>query len=75
MNEGTPVDVRREGPDGQPLTVRSLAETLVSLDPDAIVVVGIINGGLYTAAYANAEAGPDGPRLYIGCYEQPREER
>ncbi|MCW5775976.1 MAG: hypothetical protein KIS87_06025 [Phycisphaeraceae bacterium] len=69
------------------LTVKKLFEAMQGLDPDAQVVVGIINGPRFSAAYAEqqvcAAAEVDGnhrvtlrdtaaPALYLCCYEQPR---
>ena len=68
------------------LTVAKLTTTIAGLDPDAQVVVGIINGGRYNAAYAEAqvcgkavplaperfELRGEAPALYICCYEDPR---
>jgi hypothetical protein len=69
------------------LTVKKLIAALEGLDADAQVVVGIINGPAYNAAYAEpqvrttAEVDEDQrvslghasePALYICCYEQPR---
>ncbi len=69
------------------LTVKTLIAALEGLDPDAQVVVGIINGDRYNAAYADqqvcatADVDEDhhltlrdatAPALYICCYEQPR---
>lgn len=69
------------------LTVKKLLEVIEGLDPDAHVVVGIINGPTFNAAYAEqavhttAEVDTDqnlslrdtsSLALYICCYEQPR---
>ncbi len=69
------------------LTVKKLFEAMQGLDPDAQVVVGIINGPRFNAAYAEqqvcATADVDAdqrvtlldataPALYLCCYEQPR---
>jgi hypothetical protein len=68
------------------LTVAQLLDALEGLAPDAQVVVGIINGPRYSAAYANRQVcgtavalSPDhhelrgeAPALYVCCYEQPR---
>ena len=69
------------------LTVKGLMATLEGLDPDAQVVVGIVDGPSYNAAYAEqhacarAEVDRDqrltlleaaAPALYLCCYEQPR---
>jgi len=68
------------------LTVKNLLAALDGLDPDAQVVVGIINGPRFNAAYAQHEVcgiavplGQDrvelrgeGWALYICCYEEPR---
>lgn len=69
------------------LTVKTLIAALEGLDADAQVVVGIINGPRFNAAYADqqvcatAEVDEDhrltlrcttAPALYICCYEQPR---
>lgn len=69
------------------LTVKKLFEALQGLAPDAQVVVGVINGPAYNAAYAEQQArtaadvdadhsltlrGTTSPALYICCYEQPR---
>lgn len=68
------------------LTIAKLLEAIEGLDPDAQVVVGIINGDTYNAADAEQQVrakaialGPDShelreeaPALYILCYEQPR---
>jgi hypothetical protein len=69
------------------LTVATLLEAIDGLDPDAQVVVGIINGPTFNAAYAeqvihttaqvDAEhnlmlCGPAALTLCICCYEQPR---
>jgi hypothetical protein len=69
------------------LTVKELFEALQGLDPNAQVVVGIINGPRFSAAYAEqrvcAKADVDkvhrvtlreatAPVLFLCCYEQPR---
>ncbi|MBX3404392.1 MAG: hypothetical protein KF699_13355 [Phycisphaeraceae bacterium] len=69
------------------LTVKKLFDALQGLDPDAQVVVGIINGPCFNAAYAEQQvrttANVDedqrltlrdaaSPALYLCCYEQPR---
>jgi len=69
------------------LTVKKLITVLEGLDPDAQVVVGIMNGERFNAAYAEqqvctvAEVDDEqrvtlgdstAPALYICCYEQPR---
>jgi hypothetical protein len=69
------------------LTVKKLFEAIQGLDPDAQVIVGIINGPRFNAAYADqrvcgvAEVDEDqrltlrattSPALNICCYEQPR---
>ncbi len=68
------------------LTVETLLAAVQGLAPDAQVVVGIINGDRYSAAYADqqvcgvaVELGPEhhelrgeAPALYICCYENPR---
>lgn len=69
------------------LTVKKLFEAMQGLDPDAQVVVGIINGPRSNAAYAEqqvcatADVNEDhhvtlrdttAPALYLCCYEQPR---
>lgn len=68
------------------LTVDTLLAALDGLNPDAQVVVGIINGPRYNAAYAEQqvcgkavplspehhELRGEAPALYICCYEQPR---
>lgn len=68
------------------LTVATLLEALHGLDPEAQVVVGIINGPAYNAAYAEQqvrgtavqlsaerfELHGEGSVLYVCCYVQPR---
>ena len=69
------------------LTVKKLFEAMQGLDPEAQVVVGIINGPRFNAAYAEqhvcatAEVDEEHrvtlrdtttPALYLCCYEQPR---
>jgi hypothetical protein len=69
------------------LTVKALIAALDGLDPEAQVVVGVINGPRFNAAYAEQEAcgiadveqstrltlrEETAPALYICCYEQPR---
>ena len=69
------------------LTVKKLSDAIEGLDPDAQVVVGIIDGPAFNAAYADQQvhtiADVDrehrltlrdaaAPALYICCYEQPR---
>ena len=56
----------------KPLTVGQLLEALKGLDPEAPVVVGIINGPRYSAAYAEQRACADVMSGYICCYETPR---
>jgi hypothetical protein len=56
----------------KPLTVAQLLEALDGLDPDAPVVVGIINGPAFNAAYAQKEVRGGIMSGYICCYEQPR---
>ena len=69
------------------LTVKKLFEAMQGLNPDAQVVVGIINGPRFNAAYAEAQVcataevdehhrltlrDAAAPALYLCCYEQPR---
>jgi len=69
------------------LTIAKLLEAIEGLDPDAQVVVGIINGPTFNAAYAEPQVrttaevdseqsltlcGPPALALYVCCYEQPR---
>jgi hypothetical protein len=64
------------------LTVGNLLEVVDGLDPDAQVVVGIIDGPAYAEQQVRGTAvslGPDrhelrgqAPVLYVCCYEQPR---
>jgi hypothetical protein len=69
------------------LTVKKLFEAPQGLDPDAQVVVGIINGPQFNAAYADQQicgvaeideehrltlAGLTALALNLCCYEQPR---
>ncbi len=69
------------------LTVKKLFEALQGLDPDAQIVVGIINGPAFNAAYADKQVratadidtdhrltlrGTSAPVFYLCCYEQPR---
>ncbi|QOJ16791.1 MAG: hypothetical protein HRU76_03970 [Phycisphaeraceae bacterium] len=68
------------------LTIQKLLDAIEGLPPDAQVVVGIIDGPRYNAAYAEQQVcghavsiGPDrqeligeAAALYICCYEQPR---
>lgn len=58
--------------DRETLTVGELLAALEGTDPDAPVVVGIINGGRYNVAYAQKEAGAATPIAYICCHEEPR---
>lgn len=54
------------------LTVAKLLEALDGLDPDAPVVVGIIDGAAYNAAYAEQQVRGGTLSAYICCYEEPR---
>ncbi len=54
------------------LTVAQLRKVLDGLDPDAVVVVGIIEGPLYNAAYAEQQVVGNALTAYICCYEQSR---
>ena len=69
------------------LTVKKLFEAMQGLDPNAQVIVGIINGPRFHAAYAEQQVcaaaevygnhrvalrDTSAPALYLCCYEQPR---
>jgi hypothetical protein len=54
------------------LTAAKLLEVLDGLDPDARVIVGIIDGPRYNAAYADQQVVGDAVHLCICCYEEPR---
>lgn len=54
------------------LTVAELLKSLEGLDLDAPVVVGIINGAAYNAAYAEQQVREGTLSAYICCYEEPR---
>lgn len=66
------MDDNNEGGRGRPMTVRRLLEALDGLDPEAPVVVGIINGPAYDAAYAEQQVRGGTLSAYICCYEEPR---
>lgn len=53
------------------LKVAKLLEALNGLDPDAPVVVGIINGSRHAAADAEQRVCGGALSLYILCYEEP----
>ncbi len=55
------------------LTVAKLSAVLDGLDPDALVIVGIIEGPRFNAAYADQAVIGGALAAYICCYEEPRE--
>lgn len=55
------------------LTVGKLLEALEGLDPDTPVVVGIIDGHRYDAAYADQHVSMNVLCAYICCYQKPRD--
>jgi len=57
---------------GAPLTVRQLLGVVDGLDSEAPVIVGIINGPTFNAAYADQQVRGGILSLYICCYENPR---
>ena len=65
----------------KPMTLGELLEAFKGLDRDAPVLVGIINGPRFNAAYAEPQpcsgtkggvGGVRGMAAYLCCYEQPR---
>ncbi len=54
------------------LTVAKLLTALEGLDPDAPVIVGIIDGRRYDAAYADQLVSAGTLSAYICCYPKPR---
>lgn len=55
----------------KPLTVGQLLVALDGLDPSTPVVVGIINGPRFNAAYAQKEVCAGAMAAYLCCYEEP----
>lgn len=56
----------------KPLTLGQLLEAFEGLDRDAPVIVGIINGPRFNAAYAQHMVCAGAPAAYICCYEEAR---
>ena len=54
------------------LTYAKLLAAFEGLDPDAPVIVGIINGPSFNAAYAEQQVRAGTLAAYICCYEDPR---
>jgi hypothetical protein len=54
------------------LTVAKLLAAADGLDPDALVIGGIMNGPRFNAAYADQQVCAGALALYICCYEDPR---
>lgn len=54
------------------LTLGELLKALEGLAPDAPVIVGIINGPRFNAAYAQHMDCAGAPAAYICCYEEAR---
>jgi hypothetical protein len=58
--------------EGDVLSVAGLEAAMHGLAPDTPVVVGIINGPRFNAAYADQFVIAGAPALYICCHEEPR---
>lgn len=54
------------------MTVGELSKMIEGMDAGAPVVVGIIEGGMYDAAYVDQMVIGDTPTLHIVCHERPR---
>ena len=63
---------REDEPHDEALTLGQLLKAFEGLDHDAPVIVGIINGPRFNAAYAQHLVCAGAPAAYLCCYEQPR---